>query len=227
MEHIFSSACLLKVLLVCNLCFVVTCSNLEKRLLVNDGDYVESRLHQIDVQIQTLMAQSSSKDQKIAQLTNRLNEKDAQIMNLTNQLKSLRLSGHPSQVVAFTALLNHSITAGAQQIIRYDTTLTNTGNAYDSTSGIFEVPVSGIYSLSASLMGDPHNGIHLQLVQNGKELVRLWTGGGDSYELASHTINVRLDKHDRIWVQNLHQASVYASEKYNIFSGVLLFEGQF
>lgn len=76
-------------------------------------------------------------------------------------------------------------------------------------------------------MGDPHNGIHLQLVQNGKELVRLWTGGGDSYELASHTINVRLDKHDRIWVQNLHQASVYASEKYNIFSGVLLFEGQF
>lgn len=79
MEHIFLSACLLKVLLVCNLCFVVTCSNLEKRLLVNDGEYVESRLHQIDVQIQTLMAQSSSKDQKIVQLTNRLNEKDAQV----------------------------------------------------------------------------------------------------------------------------------------------------
>lgn len=79
MDHIFLSACLMKVLLVCNLCFVVTCSNLDKRLLVNDGDYVELRLHQIDVQIQTLMAQSSSKDQKIAQLTNRLNEKDAQV----------------------------------------------------------------------------------------------------------------------------------------------------
>ncbi|CAC5399484.1 unnamed protein product [Mytilus coruscus] len=157
-----------------------------------------------------------------------LNIEDTQ----SDKLKSSRSfpqihDGHPSQVFAFTALLNHSITAGAQQIIRYDTTLTNTGNAYDSTSGIFEVPVSGIYSLSASLMGDPHNGIHLQLVQNGKELVRLWTGGGDSYELASHTINVKLAKHDRIWVQNIHQASVYASEKYNIFSGVLLFEGQF
>ena len=112
---------------------------------------------------------------------------------------------------------------------RYDKILTNIGNAYDATSGIFLVPVSGIYSLSASLMGDPNHGIHVQLVKNGIELVRLWTGGAASYELASHTLNINLAQNDKIWVQNRDSGDpiVYATENYNMFSAVLLHEGHF
>lgn len=137
--------------------------------------------------------------------------------------------GQPNHVIAFTALLSHGVTLGAQQTIRYDKILTNVGNAYDATSGIFLVPVSGIYSLSASLMGDPNHGIHVQLVKNGVELVRLWTGGAASYELASHTLNINLAQNDKIWVQNRDSGNpiLYASENYNMFSAVLLHEGHF
>jgi hypothetical protein len=127
-------------------------------------------------------------------------------------------------MVAFTAILSKSISLGRKQVIRYDKTITNVGEAYTPSTGIFLVPVSGIYTLSVSMMGHPKNGIHLQLVRNGSELVRLWTGGGGSYELASHTINVELTIGDGVWVQRKDStgANVYGSETYNIFSAALL-----
>jgi hypothetical protein len=85
-------------------------------------------------------------------------------------------------MVTFTALLSKSISLGSKQVIRYDKTITNVGKVYTPSTGIFLVPLSGIYTLSVSMMGHPHNGIHLQLVRNGNELVRLWTGGANRYE---------------------------------------------
>ena len=78
-------------------------------------------------------------------------------------------------------------------------------------------------------MGDPNHGIHVQLVKNGIELVRLWTGGAASYELASHTLNINLAQNDKIWVQNKDGGNpiLYASENFNMFSAVLLHEGHF
>jgi hypothetical protein len=127
-------------------------------------------------------------------------------------------------MVAFTALLSKSISLGSKQVIRYDKTITNVGKAYTPSTGIFLVPLSGIYTLSVSMMGHPHNGIHLQLVRNGSELVRLWTGGANRYELASHTINVELTRGDRVWVQRRDSTGtkVYGGETYNIFSAALL-----
>jgi hypothetical protein len=84
-----------------------------------------------------------------------------------------------------------SISLGSKQVIRYDKTITNVGKAYTPSTGIFLVPLSGIYTLSVSMMGHPHNGIHLQLVRNGSELVRLWTGGANRYELSIPCTNIR------------------------------------
>lgn len=50
-----------------------------KRLLINDAQYIESRLNQMDVKIQSLTAQLAAKDQNIALLTNRLNQKDQEV----------------------------------------------------------------------------------------------------------------------------------------------------
>ena len=127
-------------------------------------------------------------------------------------------------MVAFTAILSKDLSLGSKQVIRYDNVITNVGKAYTPSTGIFLVPLSGIYTLSVSMMGHPDNGVHLQLVRNGSELVRLWTGGGGSYELASHTINVELTRGDRIWVQRRDGtgANVYGTQTYNIFSAALL-----
>ena len=62
-----------------------------KGLLLNDAQYIESRLNQMDVKIQSLTAQLAAKDQNIALLTNRLNQKDQEVS--INELFILSLVG--------------------------------------------------------------------------------------------------------------------------------------
>lgn len=127
-------------------------------------------------------------------------------------------------MVAFTAILSKGISLGSKQVIRYDKTITNFGKAYTPSTGIFLVPLSGIYTLSVSMMGHHQNAIHLQLVRNGNELVRLWTRGANRHELASQTINVELTRGDRVWVQRKDNTgtNIYGDEPFNIFSAALL-----
>ena len=127
-------------------------------------------------------------------------------------------------MVAFTATLSKEISLGRTEVIKYDNVITNVGKAYTPSTGIFLVPLSGIYTLSVSMMGDPTNAIHLQLERNGNELVRLYTGGAGSYELASHTINVELTRGDRVWVQRWKDAvgRKLNGGPYNNFSAAFL-----
>jgi hypothetical protein len=126
-------------------------------------------------------------------------------------------------MVAFTAILSKSISLGSNEIIKYDKVITNVGKAYTPSTGIFLVPLSGIYTVSVSMMGDPTNKIHLQLERNGSELLRLYTGGTGSYELASQTINVELTRGDRVWVQRWKNTGqkLYGT-CYNVFSAAFL-----
>lgn len=76
------------------------------------------------------------------------------------------------------------------------------------------------------MMGDPSNHIHLLLVLNSNELVRLYTAGNGRYELSSQTINVLLSKNDKVWVQRRKGSGskIYGGERFNVFSGILLYE---
>jgi hypothetical protein len=126
-------------------------------------------------------------------------------------------------MVAFTAILSKGISLGSNEVIKYDKVITNVGKAYTPSTGIFLVPLSGIYTVSVSMMGHPTNKIHLQLERNGSELVRLYTGGAGSYELVSHTINVELTRGDRVRVQRWKNTGqkLYGSY-YNVFSAAFL-----
>ena len=74
------------------------------------------------------------------------------------------------------------------------------------------------------MMGHHSNVIHFQLVRNGSELIRLYTGGAGRFELASHTINVELTRGDRVWVQRRESTGekVYGGGTFNVFSAALL-----
>ena len=126
-------------------------------------------------------------------------------------------------MVAFTAILSKGISLGSNEVVKYDNVITNVGKAYTPSTGIFLVPLSGIYTVSVSMMGHPTNQIHLQLERNGSLLLLLFTGGAGSYELVSHTINIELTRGDRVWVQrkNTSGEKLYGSY-YNVFSAAFL-----
>lgn len=132
------------------------------------------------------------------------------------------LSGN-DQAVAFTALLSKVTTLGSKEVVKYDTVLTNVGGAYVPSTGIFTAPYKGIYTISCSLMSSPSNFVHLNIMKNGNALALLYSASG-TYPLASQTLQLLLEKGDKIWIQNYNTktAKMHDHNAFNVFSGVLI-----
>ena len=138
-------------------------------------------------------------------------------------------------MVAFTAVLARgSIDLGPHQTLIYDKILLNVGGGYKIRSGHFEAPVSGIYSVSVTLLAQWTNRVELDLIKNGVVQVRLVTQNGDRSEMSSQTIVLALGRNDSVWVRrgqetkNLNRGGkIYGLQPYNSFSVSLLARGKY
>nr|XP_034335680.1 C1q-related factor-like [Crassostrea gigas] len=73
--------------------------------------------------------------------------------------------------VVFQARLSSSIyPLGFNQIITYDSTVTNEGNAYDALTGIFEATVGGLYQFMATMWSEDGYNVDFQMMFNGAEV---------------------------------------------------------
>ncbi|XP_048738853.1 complement C1q subcomponent subunit A-like [Ostrea edulis] len=135
------------------------------------------------------------------------------------------ISGVKGGKVAFTALLSKHTTVGAHAVVKYDHVLTNWGGAYQPTTGFFTAPYNGLYSISCSLMSHPSNAVHVSITKNGKEMSMVHSNA-NTYQHASQTLQLLLNKGDRIWIQNRNgkNAKFYDHKSFNVFSGVLINE---
>nr|CBX41702.1 putative C1q domain containing protein MgC1q53 [Mytilus galloprovincialis] len=132
----------------------------------------------------------------------------------------------PEHPTAFTALSTFSSGLPNGPIL-FDKVIANVGNSYNPSTGKFTAPVSGLYSISVSIMGLHGNSIHVAIRKNGQELARLWTHGGGRGEVASHTLNLPLKRGDQMWASGSPGKKIYAREPYNVFSGILIASGKF
>ncbi|XP_063442385.1 uncharacterized protein LOC134722694 [Mytilus trossulus] len=133
---------------------------------------------------------------------------------------------NPDEFVTFTAISLDG-TDLTNNPIKYDIIVTNVGKAYSSTSGLFYAPITGISSISFSIMGQPNNSIHTNLYHNGKQIIRIYTKGDNRHEVASQTVYLKLVKRDEVLVQGTAGSNLWATERYNQFSGALVRSGDF
>ncbi|XP_055999789.1 complement C1q subcomponent subunit B-like [Ostrea edulis] len=135
------------------------------------------------------------------------------------------ISGVRGGKVAFTAILSKQTTVGAHAVVKYDHVLTNWGGAYQPTTGVFTAPYNGLYSISCSLMSRASNSVHVGITKNGKKMSIVFSNA-NTYPLASQTLQLLLNKGDKIWIQNRNggNAKFHDHGSYNVFSGFLINE---
>ena len=118
----------------------------------------------------------------------------------------------------------------AHQVIKYNDIITNEGNGYDATQGIFIAPERGLYLISVTLwesMNDLQR-IGLDLVLNGKKVISIFADGAGTNDSAmTQTLPLVLKQGDRVWVRTHDKYAgftLYGSAEWNMnsFSGVLL-----
>ena len=111
--------------------------------------------------------------------------------------------------------MRHIPTLGSGGTLVFDEVVTNIGNVYDKDQGFFTAPVSGMYSLSASIMSLQNTKLHCAIVKNGMNVGNLY-GGLTDYQADTATIVLELQASDRVWVKHL-VGSGYANQKVNVF----------
>ncbi|CAC5394037.1 unnamed protein product [Mytilus coruscus] len=166
-----------------------------KRILIDDQSYVQSQLHQINIDIQDLKTKLAEKDIHLIQMQNvihgladRLNQKDnqvtalqtsldentTQIQNLTGLIQSLQHQASDLETkntpIAFYAHLQTNLALSgmkSHQTIIYNTVDLNIGNAYNNANGLFTAPLPGTYVFYIATGTYDRSHASVELVLNG------------------------------------------------------------
>ncbi|KAL2081077.1 hypothetical protein ACEWY4_022930 [Coilia grayii] len=105
--------------------------------------------------------------------------------------------------------------------------LTNVGEAYNNTSGVFTAPVSGVYFFTFTTYSWVKNkNIGVKLMKNNDEVLLIWENqdSGDNEDYASNSVVLELEVGDTVYMRLPEGFCVGASIRANIhtFSGFLL-----
>ncbi|KAL4235193.1 hypothetical protein ACF0H5_006831 [Mactra antiquata] len=137
------------------------------------------------------------------------------------------------EVVAFSAYLDHVVRNLAKnQGIVYNQVLYNRAGGYDSTTGIFTAPTTGIYLFSWSVMARKLGGEHaydiwLKLVVNGDhKLAAVAESRNDADDnQGSSTVILEVNQGDKVWLVHYGGTDIFGNdnERTSSFVGVLLY----
>lgn len=128
-------------------------------------------------------------------------------------------------VAFFASLTQHLDSLGESQSIPFDRVLTNIGNGYHSTSGIFIAPVTGIYVFSLTMLSFGDAQASYRLLMNGSVVVPIYhqpAAGG--YDTAGVTVVLQLARGDDICVANNIVNNHVHGNNLSSFAGFLLQE---
>ncbi|XP_063399000.1 collagen alpha-1(X) chain-like [Mytilus trossulus] len=125
---------------------------------------------------------------------------------------------------AFSANLhNHLSKVSKHTKLIFGTVITNTGDAYDKTTGVFTSPRDCTFYFSWTMFTNPGGSCPTELVKNGNPvgLANLtWNEGSKWNHSSTQTGVLSLKKHDKIWIRIILTGDGYCySGIYTSFNG--------
>ena len=117
---------------------------------------------------------------------------------------------------------------GINHIIPFDKVLLNEGNAFNTHTGIFHCPQSGVYLFSFNIESNNYGVIAAKLVVDGKNQIDAVAGGNDNvYTTGGVTAIVPVLSGQSVWVATyrINDVTLFNADvmHYTSFSGALLF----
>jgi hypothetical protein len=108
-----------------------------------------------------------------------------------------------------------------ERINDFSNVVLNIGNAFDSSTGIFTAPRSGIYLFSVVVSSQDNDLLIVKIMQNYYQ-IGLAMAGDESHATGSFTVVSYLSVGDRIWVEtsSYGEDKIYIRSHYTQFVGV-------
>ncbi|XP_062386581.1 complement C1q-like protein 2 [Sardina pilchardus] len=160
------------------------------------------------------------------------------VVELKSRIEALQreldaIKQHLKTAVAFSATLQtqkpHEFLGpfNENQKLKYENVITNVGNAYNPNTGIFTVPVKGIYFFTFVLFNPIGNNHPTggQLMKNTEMVVSATDNipGTDTEDTTSNSVTLDLEVSDTVYIQMESGRAIYTDgNRRNTFSGHLI-----
>lgn len=129
----------------------------------------------------------------------------------------------PNQEVAFTASVTSYSSTWNSGTLKFDFVITNTGNGYNPSTGVFTSPISGTYVFYITAVEYNKQHLAIDIVLNSVSKVRAYCFTSAAYLTGTNMVVLKLQKGDSVWVRYANGKG-YHSEGVPIttFSGYLI-----
>ncbi|XP_033733109.1 C1q-related factor-like [Pecten maximus] len=140
------------------------------------------------------------------------------ISHLTNRVGTV---SPPTGATAFYARLGHDLLDVAkEQVIHFETIITNIGGHYNHNSGLFTCSTQGTFAFFWSMYTENPTWIDSELVKNGNAFAFSRAGQSSDNEETSSSAIVNLSPGDMVWLRiKDRSSSAHIIANYTTFSG--------
>ena len=175
--------------------------------------------------LETLLKADDELTDKFDALQKRVTEQSEEIADLRKQLVETK-DGH-KPTVAFSARVEPTYQDIAPwATIRFSSVETNIGDGYNSNTGEFTAPRTGVYVFFSHILSKPNKNIETALQVNGDNKLWLYSGGPSSaYGSSSNMLVIRLKQGDKVKMVKhgpWGTKPFYIHHVWSTFSGFLL-----
>ncbi|XP_076470020.1 cerebellin-1-like [Babylonia areolata] len=155
-------------------------------------------------------------------LEEKVEDLSAELGRATAKLNALETSvGQLSTQVGFTVLVSENHPVTLHSIVKFDRQLYNQGGHYDTDTGFFTVPVSGVYSFFLSCEILPNQEMGYSVLKSGVTILEAHGGKSDnSAQTASSHVVLHATKGEHVWVRSFWKDGV--ARTWTSFGGALL-----
>ncbi|VDI41032.1 Hypothetical predicted protein [Mytilus galloprovincialis] len=129
-----------------------------------------------------------------------------------------------NQIGFLVRVKSHFANRPKGSIVIYDEVITNDGNSYNPSTGIFTGPTEGLYSFSWTTTTQANKLFFTDLTVNGNMIARNHAGHDNVNLSASHTVVVHLKKNDKVNIKvvNNHVGQFIYGDGWSSFSGFMI-----
>ncbi|GAA6222702.1 cerebellin-2-like [Lates japonicus] len=166
----------------------------------------------------TIMKEFSAMREKLEAMETRLEGSENQILELKNKESTkVIFSAEAGRGDASIGPFNTDTT------VIYKKVITNIGNAYSLSTGIFAAPVAGVYYFSIFYHASGSHGSMLRLFKNSEEIVIAhdFQSASDRADNGANAVFLQLQQGDQVYVQLAANSHIWGAS-HSTFSGYLV-----
>ncbi|XP_062574642.1 uncharacterized protein LOC134236474 isoform X1 [Saccostrea cucullata] len=165
--------------------------------------------------LEDIMSEVKQSKYEQLQLSSTVSSLEVFRMNLTNNISD------KSKKVGFSASVSSTDGSWNSGTLVFPSVITNEGNGYNPSNGIFTAHVSGTYVFFVNVQSYSTNDIYVDIVLNRSTKVRAMAysaGNGDYNDAGPNLVVLTIQKGDAVWVKHYSGQGYYTSGPITIFS---------